>query len=200
MVSFTSCSNEDDFKSVQKETSYLKSNLTFDEVTSIAGKVEQQIQRTTRSDGTITITENQAKTLLNPFIEDGKKIRFQIKEESKTAISLENALTKEELEFLDSLNDKELATLSLIALANSKNNTPNKQGDLTKEDILDCLGAAIGIAGSIKSLEITGLLTAKTGLAVLKAVASRYCLGYISLAICVYNFVDCIENVNNKVS
>lgn len=92
------------------------------------------------------------------------------------------------------MNEQELIILSLLAATNSNMRT-RSLGDLTGKQVLNCIGSALGIPTGVAGLGIKGLVTAKTGLQILKAVAKRYCFGYISLAISVYQFGDCINDV-----
>lgn len=74
----------------------------------------------------------------------------------------------------------------------------NATRSMTSEQIINCLGSAIGIGGGISGLSIKGLCTAQTALQALKAVAKRYCFGYIGLAISVYQFGDCLNSLENR--
>lgn len=94
------------------------------------------------------------------------------------------------------LTDEELVILSMIAVSNETYMQTNAISDLSAIDVAGCISSALGIPASAAELGISGLISAKTGLQVLKAVAKRYVFGYVALALSVYQFGDCIYKIS----
>lgn len=177
---------------------YLHSSLSNAQMLSVGQEVMQIMSKCSRMDGSLQLTEGQAKNVLKPLINDGYKIRSDLKLYPNNKVNLSEQLTQDDYDLLNSLDDCQLAALSLISYTNTAGTTVLANGTLTTSDVFNCIGSALGIGSSVCSLGVQGLISAKTGLAILKAMAKRYCFGYISLAICVYQFVDCIHDLQTK--
>lgn len=157
------------------------SNETFQEILS---EINLKFTKT-RSDGSFDLGDEEASQILDPLILDGKNIQDII---IKTVSIEESDISEEDLLNLMNLTEPELATLSFIVYQLNSNNIETRAVDTDR--VLSCLGVAVGIS-SIKNLSLSGLVTAKTAMQVAKAVGKRY-LGYIGVAIMIYDFADCI--------
>lgn len=82
----------------------------------------------------------------------------------------------------------------MISVTNKQSTKTRTTSNLSTGDIIGCIGAALGIPGAL-GLRTGSLVTAKTGLQILKSVAARYAFGYISLAIATYQFGKCIYDI-----
>ena len=91
--------------------------------------------------------------------------------------------------------EQELIILSMISVTNKQSTKTRTISNLSTGDIIGCIGAALGIPGGALGLRTGSLVTAKTGLQILKSVAARYAFGYISLAIATYQFGKCIYDI-----
>lgn len=180
-----SCSNENvEQVKVNPSEFVLKSDLNLTNFSRLSKKIDNQFRRTKSVDN--LLTEEEAKILLDPVLKDGEKIK-------KDILNSIDSNTPE-YQMYSELTDKELILLSVISVANNPTAKAKSHPSLTGKEVLDCILGAIGIAEAIPNLRISGLVTAKTGLQILKAVARRYALGYIALAYSIYNFVDSIND------
>lgn len=183
---FCSCSSEYiEQPEVKSDEFILKSGLNLATVSNLSKAIDKQFSKTRSTDN--LLTEGEAKELLLPFLEDGKNIQKNILNAINTNSPVYQSYSK--------MTEQELIILSMLAISNEQHLGIRALADLSSGDIINCIGSALGIAGGIEGLSISGLVSAQTGLQVLKAVAKRYAFGYIGLAISIYQFGDCINDV-----
>ncbi|MBO9593769.1 MAG: hypothetical protein J7599_12760 [Niabella sp.] len=131
-----------------------------------------------------TLTESQAEAQLEPMQQSGMQIHAELLSQ---LVGTEdwNALTIEEKDSILNYTDEQFALLSGIYSSTAAGS-----------NIKACLLVALGIReiGEIIS-GYSGLFNAKTALQILKAVGKRY-LGWIGVAVAVYEFSDCIASGN----
>ena len=185
---FSSCSTDDLESTRQAQVSenvVLKSGLSLEAFSELSDRIDAKFGQTRSSDN--LLTEQEAKDLLLPVLEDGKKIRD----------NMLNTLDENSADYFaySILSDEELIVLSMLAASNEPYMSTRALSDLTSDQVVNCIGSALGIPSGINGLKLSGLISAKTGLQVLKAVAKRYAFGYVSLAISVYQFGDCVNDV-----
>ena len=185
---FVSCSSESekiDQPKVNPSEFTLKSNLTLSTFSNLSDDIEKQVAKTRSTDN--FLTEEEAKVLLRPVLEDGKNIQKKVL----------NTISKDSPEYqqYSKMSEQELIILSMISVTNKQSTKTRTISNLSTGDIIGCIGAALGIPGGALGLRTGSLVTAKTGLQILKSVAARYAFGYISLAIATYQFGKCIYDI-----
>lgn len=125
-----------------------------------------------------------------PLINDGLMIQQDLLKQAQQQHA------QEDFEFFQNLTEEQLATLSFVvyeiytAAPNVETTTK-----LDTEQMITCLEAALGIP-AIKELwsyiVFDGAVVGITAKATLKAIGKHY-LGWLGLAITVYDFYDCIS-------
>ena len=162
----------------------LKSDLSIASFTNLSKRIDKQFYKTKSVNN--VLTEDEAKEVLLPVLQDGKKIQ--------NAVLSSINKNSNEYQLYSALTEEELIMLSVVATSNEPY-TASSMSDVSGEDVVNSIGSALGIPGGIKGLRISGLVSAKTGLQIVKAIAKRYAFGYVELAIAIYQFGDCINEV-----
>lgn len=108
-----------------------------------------------------------------------------------------NKLSENDKSEILNMSDAQKAQLSLLlvdfSVENDNNNKMQKIPAIQKNRAVSCLGVALGISAVNDIISGTAaLMTVETGVQLLKVMGKRY-LGYLGLAIAVYEFVDCIS-------
>ena len=138
--------------------------------------------------------EEEAKELLRPMIDDGYSLRNQL---LQLAREYPSDFSNEDLFAIANMNDETAAVFSCMVYCFNgfygSNILATKSG-VTGEGLLHCAGAALGL-NAIRELSVSGFLTAKTLKQVAKIMLKRYLLGYVSLAIAIYEFVECVNDL-----
>jgi hypothetical protein len=177
-----SCSSTgEEYKNATNETNTLKSNITSDVFNNVVAQIGE-VDPITRSSSDLLVSEESDehyRQILTPFVEDG----LRLKEE----MMLSDELTDEDISFLQTVSDEEYATLSFFCY--TYNEALRQGGQLSAAQVAGCLFMAIlGIGSSVNTIQnISGYLTARTALQILKAMAVRYAFGYIGLAASIYS-------------
>lgn len=202
MVVFTigvvSCTNDVNEDSIADENDssivFIESNISVNQMDSLSNVIKNVINSSTRSLG-CELTENEAKQILKPLINDGKNIQRQLLDK-KTIVGFNT----HELNFVKDMTDVQLAELSFTFNYVYKNS-------MNESQILECLKYAIGIQGLsdlVKNgFEIGGgfytyyngtrmLMTAKTARQIICAFAKRT-LGWVGIAWVIYDFSECMN-------
>ena len=144
----------------------------------------------------ITTDEDEIQTIINPLVHNGRQIHSEII--SKVQSSSEwFLLTDYERNAILNITDDQAGELSLIY--STVDLAEWQSGDLEPMlldfgTIRSCLSGALGL-GDLYYLVVENpraLLSANGALKILKHVGLRY-LGYIGLALAVWDFVDCIS-------
>ena len=201
MVVFTigvvSCTNDVNEDSIADENDssivFIESSISVNQMDSLSNVIKNVINSSTRSLG-CELTENEAKQILKPLINDGKNIQRQLLDK-KTIVGFNT----HELNFVKDMTDVQLAELSFTSNYVYKNS-------MNESQILECLKYAIGLQ-SLSDLikngpEIYGLsqyyngarmlMTAKTARQIICAFAKRT-LGWVAIAWMIYDFSDCMN-------
>lgn len=202
MVVFTigvvSCTNDVNEDSIADENDssivFIESSISVNQMDSLSNVIKNVINSSTRSLG-CELTENEAKQILKPLINDGKNIQRQLLDK-KTIVGFNT----HELNFVKDMTDVQLAELSFTFNYVYKNS-------MNESQILECLKYAIGIQGLsdlVKNgFEIGGgfytyyngtrmLMTAKTARQIICAFAKRT-LGWVGIAWVIYDFSECMN-------
>lgn len=202
MVVFTigvvSCTNDVNEDSIADENDssivFIESSISVNQMDSLSNVIKNVINGSTRSLG-CELTENEAKQILKPLINDGKNIQRQLLDK-KTIVGFNT----HELNFVKDMTDVQLAELSFTFNYVYKNS-------MNESQILECLKYAIGIQGLsdlVKNgFEIGGgfytyyngtrmLMTAKTARQIICAFAKRT-LGWVGIAWVIYDFSECMN-------
>lgn len=148
-------------------------------------------------DGEVPITtdEQEIQTIINPLVQNGRQIHSEII--SKVQLSSEWVLlTDYERNAILNITDDQAGELSLIYstvdLAEWQSD-PLEPMRIDIGTIRSCLSGALGV-GDLYYLVVENpraLLSANGALKILKHVGLRY-LGYVGLALAVWDFVDCV--------
>ena len=173
-----------------------------------------------RVSGPMTFTEEDAKLLLEPFVEDGQNIKSQLISDIQNYPA---DYTEDDIAAVMNTTEADMAVVSfvlyqlqtsqsgtippgLIDLITGTNNlqqttdfTPDYDVDVDNlqiplEKVLGCVGEVMGFGsnGYTKIKDgIKGLMNAKTIIHIVRSTAIRY-LGYVSAAIAVCDFLDCM--------
>lgn len=201
MVVFTigvvSCTNDVNEDSIADENDssivFIESSISVNQMDSLSNVIKNVINSSTRSLG-CELTENEAKQILKPLINDGKNIQRQLLDK-KTIVGFNT----HELNFVKDMTDVQLAELSFTFNYVYKNS-------MNESQILECLKYAIGIQGLsdlVKGeIELRGfkryyngtkmLMTAKTARQIICAFAKRT-LGWVGIAWMMYDFSECMN-------
>lgn len=199
-ICVTACNNETTENITTDNTLKIcvESCLEENEIKNISEKINNNINHSTRSLGN-ELTENEAKAILHPLIDDGRCIQKQLLIQKK-----ELALTPQEIHLIENMQEDQLAELSFTL--NSMYNNAVTYQNVKGSDIIDCLLYATGI-NDISDLLKGGieigcvanyyngtkmLMTAKTARQIITAFAKRTC-GWIGVAWMIYDFGDCIN-------
>lgn len=201
MVVFTigvvSCTNDVNEDSIADKNDssivFIESSISVNQMDSLSNVIKNVINSSTRSLG-CELTENEAKQILKPLINDGKNIQRQLLDK-KTIVGFNT----HELNFVKDMTDVQLAELSFTFNYVYKNS-------MNESQILECLKYAIGIQGLsdlVKGeIELRGfkryyngtkmLMTAKTARQIICAFAKRT-LGWVGIAWMMYDFSECMN-------
>lgn len=201
MVVFTigvvSCTNDVNEDSIADENDssivFIESSISVNQMDSLSNVIKNVINSSTRSLG-CELTENEAKQILKPLINDGKNRQRQLLDK-KTIVGFNT----HELNFVKDMTDVQLAELSFTFNYVYKNS-------MNESQILECLKYAIGIQGLsdlVKGeIELRGfkryyngtkmLMTAKTARQIICAFAKRT-LGWVGIAWMMYDFSECMN-------
>ncbi|MTI89200.1 MAG: hypothetical protein FH748_14690 [Balneolaceae bacterium] len=124
--------------------------------------------------------------VLKPLVQKGNDYRKKIVENST-----EN---NQYLKDLENLSDEELAMVGFLSLFEKEMENKKRMkvaGNIDGGRIMSCLSIATGYSSIKAVLDVSGLMSARTLIAAVKAIGKRY-LGYIGVAILVYSFADCM--------
>ncbi|WP_028284090.1 hypothetical protein [Olleya marilimosa] len=176
----TSCSIDNDESKIENQTVDMSKHLIdFDELKVMAENVKSIYLNNKLSRVSEDVTEQQIKIALKPLTDNGMEIRNE----------LINTIdfTDEELNEVSNLDDKQLAELSLAF------NSIQGKADWSTQDVVNCLGVALGLNEIWGLIDNTAQLATVQGTKkLLKLLAKRY-LGWIGVAIAAYTFGDCMD-------
>lgn len=179
-------SNVEHLENAQKAC--LKSNVSHSDYVNMVSTITKRMT-TTRSDNSVDMNEKEAKTILKPFTEDGRILHQSLLKQIDLT-NPEYGLSAEDIKQIKNSGDDVLAAFSFIMYEMGQQSIASRS--ISGSKVVSCLGAATGISSIAEIANISGLVSAKTALQLLKVLGKRY-LGYIGLAIAVYSFVDCIS-------
>jgi hypothetical protein len=183
---FTGCTIED--VQVKKSFDYSAVLLKPEQLNTVMSNIENYKKR---SQNLKTLNkqnaENEMQIILQPLIENGEIIHNAMINEIKSTIEFQNLTFAEQQEILN-LTDEQLAELSFVV-----NFQYQAQSNIVDwERVRSCASFALGISG-IRSLYTNTLAlgTVETMIGALQLIGKRY-LGYIGVALMVYDFADCV--------
>lgn len=200
MVCFmASCQTEADVdeptvKSTEK-TVELTSSMSEDDFLTACLAVKSQMGSVSRA---AQFTEVEAKQVMQPFVNDGLQLKKQIVEQAELNPSLQV-----EAVYFKNLSDEDCAALSFVfhSMRDAGMDTEIVTGvidgvqtqtmSVNTERLLHCAAVAVGY-DAVKKLGVGGIVTATTVRQAIIAIGKRY-LGYVGLAIMVYDFVECVS-------
>ncbi len=174
-ILFWACQNDDNEKF--NEEVVLKSEITAKQLYSMQEQIKNGLNVLKSSEG--TFHEEEMRTILLPLVEEGERFRQEI---------------------LDFMEEENYSIYEIVEVANMPESYFTELSFIlavqlteTQSTIIDCLGVALGISAIRDIVNGTaGLITAKSGLQILKLMGVRY-LGYLGLAYAVYSFVECVS-------
>ena len=139
--------------------------------------------------------EEELQKIITPLIENGERLYQELIGQLIKTDEWKNLSENEKSEILN-LSDTQKAQLSLIFIniPSHNNSQMQKIAPILKSNIaVSCIASALGISAINDIISGTaGLMTVESGLQLLKVMGKRY-LGYIGLAIAVYEFVECVS-------
>lgn len=200
MVCFmASCQTEADVdeptvKSTEK-TVELTSSMSEDDFLTTCLAVKSQMGSVSRA---VQFTEVEAKQVMQPFVNDGLQLKKQIVEQAELNPSLQV-----EAVYFKNLSDEDCAALSFVfhsmrdagmdkeIVTGVINGVQTQTMSVNTERLLHCAAVAVGY-DAVKKLGVGGIVTATTVRQAIIAIGKRY-LGYVGLAIMVYDFVECVS-------
>ncbi|GEM_PF-1749140 len=196
-ISFCSCNGEN-YITEKKSTFKIISRYSSEDIVEIVNSWEGNLNHSTRSDGAVTLSENEAEIILSPLIDDGKIIQSSMLKQ----IDMENP-TKDDIEIRNEIanfSNEELATLSfLIAITSEKKDVENADPRMKATDIIQelrpCLVSAIGLVNLkniFKTIFVSGGVTSGEIITLVKVIGKRY-VGYASLAFFIWDTIDCLH-------
>lgn len=173
----------------------LTSSMTQEDFIKNCFAVKSQMKSVSRL---ANLTEIEAQQVMQPFIEDGLQIQTEIVQQLET----EPAMT-EELAYFSGLSETDCAALSFVfhsmneagleveVVTGTLDKIETQQMTVTTDRLLHCAAVAVGI-DAIERIGVGGVVTAATVRQAIIAIGKRY-LGYLGLALMVYDFVECIS-------
>lgn len=181
--------------------------LSSKQISDIAKKLEKRktsssanrldvIDEVPIDDVPVTTDEEEIRIIMNPLVQNGRQIHSEII--SKVQATTEwQLLTDYERSAILNITDDQAGELSLIYSTVDLNEWQSDPLDPMRIDlgtIRSCLSGALGL-GDLYYLVVENpraLLSANGALKILKHVGLRY-LGYVGLALAVWDFVDCVS-------
>lgn len=195
----TSCKNEisadEPTVELTKDQVELTSAMSESAFLTACLDVKSQMKSVSRS---LQFTELEAEQVLQPFVEDGLQLKTQIVEQIEIDPSLQV-----ETAYFENLSDEDCAALSFVfhsmndagmdigVVTGLIDDTQYQTMSVNTDRLLHCASVAIGYDTVVK-IGVKGIVTAATVRQAIIAIGKRY-LGYIGLAIMVYEFVECIR-------
>ena len=186
--------DEPTVKSTEK-TVELTSSMSEDDFLTACLAVKSQMGSVSRA---VQFTEVEAKQVMQPFVNDGLQLKKQIVEQAELNPSLQV-----EAVYFKNLSDEDCAALSFVfhSMRDAGMDTEIVTGvidgvqtqtmSVNTERLLHCAAVAVGY-DAVKKLGVGGIVTATTVRQAIIAIGKRY-LGYVGLAIMVYDFVECVS-------
>lgn len=202
-VIISSCSNNNDEEVINSKeiiSVEIESRYNRNEMLQMIYTIGNKLEKCTRSDGTVSITEADASAMLKPLVEDGKQIQASMIKQIK-----DNSLAySDEIEYVSSFSDSELASLSFIVAVCTEPHDVNIDGQMgyaiTIETfntyIRPCIVSALGvqnIKSIINTILVKGGVSTTELLPLLKIIGKRY-VAYTALAFFIWDTVDCLHN------
>lgn len=192
-----SCQNSANEPNVEHEdlTLELISSMSQEDFMRNCFAVKSQMKSVSRS---TQLTDLEAQQIMQPFVEDGLQLQTEIIEQLETEPTM-----AEELAYFSGLSEVDCAALSFVfhslneagmeveVVTGTLDKIETQQMTVTSERLIHCAAAAVGI-NAIKELGVGGVVTAATVRQAIIAIGRRY-LGYIGLALLIYDFVECIS-------
>ena len=196
---FSSCKNEEIKNGEIISKIELKTQpLSINDVVSIADKIgELNLVNSNLNGERIPqkSDEEEVQKIITPLIENGEQLYQEMIDQLSETDEWKNLSENEKLEILN-MSDTQKAQLSLffINFPSQSNTQMQKIAPIQKSNrAVSCIASALGISAINDIISGTaGLMTVESGLQLLKVMGKRY-LGYIGLAIAVYEFVECVS-------
>lgn len=206
---FASCTNNNELKQNLKinKNIELQSSITLDTLQNIVNKISELNLSRNEDDIINQFSEDSCKKILEPLIIDGEQIKDKIiwQYDSLQMLGYQIEIT-EDIEYVRNLTNEELASLSFLVynvntfdqnfleenIYGAPLSDPYIYDCQSSERILACATVALGW-DEIKKLSVTGVVNATTIRSALMAIGKRY-LGYVGVALMVYNFGVCISS------
>lgn len=192
----SSCQNEEELKSDNSTNIQinLESSISKSEFIQLCHSVKTQ----NRLSRTTNLSDHEAKALIQPLIQDGIQLKSQIVTQATKSPTL-----KKEVSYFENLSDEDCAALSFIIhlieeegvnptlIIGTLDNPENGPEYISAGRLAACAGAALGY-NAIKEIGVGGVINAVTVRQALIAIGKRY-LGYVGLALMLYDFAVCIS-------
>lgn len=194
-----SCQNEANLDEIMvdlaEEKVELTSTMSQEDFLATCFDIKSKMSSVTRA---MQMGDAEAQELMQPFVDDGLQLKTQLvcRAELEPALEVEAA-------YFETLSDEECAALSFVfhSMQNAGydiqivtdvfDGIQTQAMSVDKDRLIHCAAVAVGI-DSIRQLGVGGIITATTVRQAIIAIGKRY-LGYVGLALLVYDFVECIS-------
>lgn len=194
---FTSCKNEEIIKEKQVDKIEIKTKtLSFGDISIMAESLRKLniVEIKANALSVKQSNEEEIQQIILPLIENGNQIHKELIDKLIGTFEWNSLPESEKSEILN-MSDTQKAQVALFYITYPLNSTDHqyKATAISNEEALHCLSAAVGLT-AIETI-ISGsaaLTTVETTVALLKVMGKRY-LGYIGLALAIYEFVECVS-------
>ena len=195
---FVSCErNGNDVNIEEKKVENIKLNtsiLSFDDVKVISEKLKKLNFVSASINGQrviLQLSEDEIIKTIQPLIDNGTQLHLELINQLEGTEEW-NCLTEIEKSELINMSDTQKAEISLFYTAYTSESF-NQMQAISRETALHCLSAAVGLTAIDTIISGTAaLMTVESAVAILK-VAGKRMLGYVGLALAVYEFVECVS-------
>lgn len=216
ILMFTGCSNQDEVNTeCMTEFSEMKTHVNNELLSQVKADIVACVGKTTRS-ATDSITlegqEPMIRQALQPLVPVGKSLRDEV---VKSAQDDGIELTSEEIEQFENMSDEDLAAFAFVwgeleqinqlqsvsSVNAPKPDNKDEEKGVTKDDMLDCLSVAVGfgvVSGLHGYIEGTREMMTLASAAKIGSKLLGRALGWIGVAIAVYEYVDCLQGKKAK--
>jgi len=204
----SSCTKTDNLTLLNKEESDLgnlntiSEELIFIETPLLTlSDIEDIESQLTDENNEVISDSNQLQLILMPLIENGQMIYDELLSKLQNTDTYFQ-LSNEDKSIINNLSDFQLAELSFLLSMTINDNVFGEgisqlYSSNTGELILDCLGAATGIADIAAIVQGYRGLNTRDVVRILRKTGTRY-LGYVGLALAIIDFVNCMSTAQTN--
>lgn len=192
----TGCSKNEDvsLSKTGNDIVEVKSSISKAESVTLIKNIGTVVESKTRSDGALTLDEDEAREMMEPYVTDGQEIQTSIIEQLGEQCPDDAEL----IAAYEDLNEEELAVMSyIISLTTPGEGETQDVSEYKVGQVMSCIGAGLGIAdlsGTWEWITMKGItsISARQLLPFVKFIGKHY-LGWVSVAIFAWDVYCCLE-------